>query len=48
VQLIKTIPSGQLGMDEDIADAVCFMAFERASYVNGAALVVDRSQSLVI
>jgi 3-oxoacyl-[acyl-carrier protein] reductase len=47
-QLIKTIPSGRLGTGEDIADAVCFLVSERASYINGAALVVDGSMSLVI
>jgi NAD(P)-dependent dehydrogenase (short-subunit alcohol dehydrogenase family) len=30
------------------ANAVCFLVSERASYVNGAALVVDGSKSLVI
>ena len=47
-QLVKTIPSGRVGRIEDIADAVCFLVSERASYVNGAALVVDGSKSLVI
>jgi NAD(P)-dependent dehydrogenase (short-subunit alcohol dehydrogenase family) len=47
-ELVKTIPSGRLGTPEDIADAVCFLVSERASYVNGAALVVDGSKSLVI
>lgn len=47
-QLINSIPSGRLGTGEDIADAVCFLVSERASYVNGAALVVDGSKSLVI
>lgn len=45
--LVKTIPSGRLGVPEDIADAVCFLVSERATYVNGAALVVDGSKSLV-
>ena len=40
-QLVKGIPSGRVGAGEDIADAVCFLVSERASYVNGAALVVD-------
>jgi NAD(P)-dependent dehydrogenase (short-subunit alcohol dehydrogenase family) len=31
-----------------IADAVCFLVSERATYVNGAALVVDGSKSVVI
>src|SRR5215467_4518563 len=47
-QLVKGIPSGRLGEGDDIADAVCFLVSERASYVNGAALVVDGSQSVVI
>jgi NAD(P)-dependent dehydrogenase (short-subunit alcohol dehydrogenase family) len=47
-QLVKTIPSGRLGTIDDIADAVCFLVSERASYVNGAALVVDGSRSVVI
>ena len=47
-QLINTIPSGRVGTGEDIADVVCFLVSERASYVNGAALVVDGSKSLVI
>jgi NAD(P)-dependent dehydrogenase (short-subunit alcohol dehydrogenase family) len=47
-QLIKTIPSGRLGTIDDIGDAVCFLVSERASYINGAALVIDGSKSLVI
>ena len=47
-QLVKGIPSGRVGAGEDIADAVCFLVSERATYVNGAALVVDGSQSVVI
>src|SRR5262245_59046110 len=47
-QLVRTIPSGRVGTVDDIADAVCFLVSERAGYVNGAALVVDGSKSLVI
>jgi 3-oxoacyl-[acyl-carrier protein] reductase len=47
-QLIKTIPSGRLGTIADIGDAVCFLVSERASYINGAALVIDGSKSVVI
>jgi 3-oxoacyl-[acyl-carrier protein] reductase len=47
-QLVKTIPSGRVGSVDDIADAVCFLVSERASYINGAALVVDGSKSVVI
>jgi len=47
-EFVKTIPSGRLGSIDDIADAVCFLVSEGAAYVNGAALVVDGSKSLVI
>jgi 3-oxoacyl-[acyl-carrier protein] reductase len=47
-QLLKTIPSGRVGTPDDIADAVCFLVSERAAYINGAALVVDGSKSVVI
>ena len=47
-QLVKTIPSGRVGTGADIADAVCFLVSDRASYINGAALVIDGSKSLVI
>lgn len=46
--LVKTIPSGRVGNVDDIADAVCFLVSERATYINGAALVVDGSKSVVI
>ncbi|HXJ84177.1 MAG TPA: SDR family oxidoreductase [Candidatus Methylomirabilis sp.] len=46
--LVKTIPSGRLGASDDIAGAVCFLVSDRAGYINGAALVVDGSKSLVI
>ncbi len=47
-QLVATIPSGRVGTTDDVADAVCFLVSDRATYVNGAALVVDGSKSLVI
>jgi 3-oxoacyl-[acyl-carrier protein] reductase len=47
-QLVKTIPSGRIGTGEDVAAAVCFLVSERAGYVNGAALVIDGSKSVVI
>ena len=46
--LVKTIPSGRVGFIDDIADAVLFLVSERATYINGAALVVDGSKSVVI
>jgi len=47
-ELVTAIPSGRLGTIDDIADAVCFLVSERATYVNGAAWVVDGSKSVVI
>lgn len=46
--LISTIPSARVGTVADVADAVCFLVSERATYVNGSALVIDGSKSLVI
>ena len=39
---------GPRGTIDDIAAAVCFLVSDRASYINGAALVIDGSKSLVI
>ena len=47
-ELISTIPSARMGTVADVADAVCFLASDRATYVNGSALVIDGSKSLVI
>jgi 3-oxoacyl-[acyl-carrier protein] reductase len=38
---IAEIPVGRLGEGQEIANAVCFLVSERASYINGAALQVD-------
>lgn len=38
---IDQIPVGRLGKPEDIADAVVWLASERASYISGQTLVVD-------
>lgn len=35
------IPVGRLGEPQEVADAVCYLASMRASYINGAALQVD-------
>lgn len=37
----KAIPSGRIGLPEDIAEAVLFLASERSAYTNGAELTVD-------
>ena len=35
------VPSGRIGRPDDIAQAVLFLASPRASYINGAELLVD-------
>jgi NAD(P)-dependent dehydrogenase (short-subunit alcohol dehydrogenase family) len=35
------VPLRRIGRPEDIADAVCWLASERASYINGEELVID-------
>jgi 3-oxoacyl-[acyl-carrier protein] reductase len=38
---LEGIPLGRLGAPEDIADAVCFLASEKASYITGHVLAVN-------
>ncbi|MEO5819476.1 MAG: 3-oxoacyl-ACP reductase FabG [Vicinamibacteraceae bacterium] len=38
---LDNIPLGRLGAPEDIADAVCFLASEKASYITGHVLAVN-------
>jgi len=38
---LDDIPLGRLGKPEDIADAVCFLASEKASYITGHVLAVN-------
>jgi 3-oxoacyl-[acyl-carrier protein] reductase len=40
----KTIPAGRLGTPEEVADAIVFLASERASWLTGITLSVDGSQ----
>ncbi len=37
----QSVPAGRIGTVDDVADAVSFLASERASYMYGAVLVVD-------
>ncbi|AGF48449.1 3-oxoacyl-[acyl-carrier protein] reductase [Candidatus Kinetoplastibacterium oncopeltii TCC290E] len=39
--LVKQIPSGRLGSEDDVAYAVSFLASSRASYINGTTLHVN-------
>jgi 3-oxoacyl-[acyl-carrier protein] reductase len=38
---LAAIPARRLGATREIGDVVCFLASERAGYVNGATVVVD-------
>lgn len=38
---IATIPAGRMGVPEDIANAVAFLASDKADYITGQTLVVD-------
>lgn len=40
-QLLPLIPAGRIGIVEDVAHAVAFLAGERASYITGQVLSVD-------
>ncbi|MCP5149796.1 MAG: SDR family oxidoreductase [Ectothiorhodospiraceae bacterium] len=37
----KVLPMGRMGRAEEFADAACFLASDRASYINGTAINVD-------
>ena len=39
--LFRSIPLGRKGNAKDIAEAVAFLASEKASYITGATLLVD-------
>jgi len=41
------VPSGRLGRPEEVADAMCFLASDRAAFVTGHVLYVDGGRSLV-
>ncbi len=39
--LLRLIPYGRIGQPEDVAEAVLFLASEKASYITNAILPVD-------
>jgi 3-oxoacyl-[acyl-carrier protein] reductase len=39
--IVKSTSAGRLGRPEEVAEAVAFLASERASYINGQCLIVD-------
>lgn len=46
-KLAKTIPMGRLGLPEDIADAVGFLAGDEASYITGQTLHVNGGMAMI-
>jgi glucose 1-dehydrogenase len=44
--LLKLIPYGRIGMPEDVADAVVWLASDASDYVNGTTLVIDGGMTL--
>jgi 3-oxoacyl-[acyl-carrier protein] reductase len=43
-KVLETIPGGRMGTAEEVANAVVYLASERASWINGVCLCVDGSQ----
>jgi NAD(P)-dependent dehydrogenase (short-subunit alcohol dehydrogenase family) len=47
-QLIQTVPVKRWGRPEEIAEAVVFLAGEKASLINGVSLVVDGGKQIAV
>ena len=45
--LAKRIPMGRLGMAEDVANAVVFLASDAASYITGQTLHVNGGMAMI-
>ena len=39
--ILAKIPCGRIGRPEDIASCILFLSSEKASYINGACVVID-------
>ena len=44
----QAIPLGRIGRPEEVGDLIAFLAGERASFINGASILVDGGESRVI
>lgn len=44
----QAVPVGRIGMPQDIADAICFLASDRATYISGQEILVDGGWSASI
>ncbi|HEV7910766.1 MAG TPA: SDR family oxidoreductase [Methylocella sp.] len=44
--LVTTVPMGRLGLTEELADAIVFIASDEASYITGHILNVDGGKTV--
>ena len=40
-KFLATIPLGRLGTPREVGDVICFLASDRAAYINGAVVPID-------
>lgn len=43
--VVKAMTTGRAGRPEEVADLIVFLASDRASFISGAAIAIDRAQS---
>jgi 3-oxoacyl-[acyl-carrier protein] reductase len=43
-RVLATVPTGRFGRPEEVANAVVFLASDRASWITGAVLTIDGGQ----